>query len=114
LSRDTTFAISEAQSKLDEIRNSNYDLITTDYISGGTPGNTFETTQPTGIGSIYINDSNPDLFEITIVICWRTKSGRIVGADLNLNGELDAGEPDDGDGILDSLATLITNIARRE
>ena len=62
MSRDTTFAISEAQSKLDEIRNSNYDLITTDYISGGTPGNTFETTQPTGIGSIYINDSNPDLF----------------------------------------------------
>ena len=53
-----TAALTAAQNKIEEIRNHSFSLIATDYAFGGTPGNTFTLTQPTGRGVIYIDSSN--------------------------------------------------------
>ena len=114
LSGNLTIVLSEAQGKLEEIRSHNYGLIVTDYSSGGTPGNTFDLTQVTGKGMIYIDSTNPDLLKVEIMASWKNKkSGRIVGEDSNLNGAIDAGEDLNSNGKLDSMATLVSWIARR-
>src|SRR4029077_768929 len=48
LSGNMGFAMSEAQSKMEEIKNSDFAVITTNYASGGTPGNTFNLSQGQG------------------------------------------------------------------
>ena len=108
-----TMALKEAQGKMEEIRNYDYNLITTDYASGGTPGNTFDLSQPTGKGVIYVDASNSDLLKIKIVVSWSNKKNRIIGEDINLNGSLDAGEDLDGNGQLDSLASIQSLFAKR-
>ena len=115
-----TLAISEAQSKLEEIRNHTYASITTDYISGGTPGNTFTPVFFTGRGAVYIDSAgsfitgtNAELLGVKVTVSWRDKYNRIVGEDTNLNGVLDGGEDRNGNGQLDSPVTLMGMITRR-
>ena len=115
LAANKTQAVSEAQDKIEEIRNSNYGNITTAYADGGTPGNTFTLSQINGIGTIYINSSNPKLLEIKAVVCWQDRYGRIIGEDINLNGQLDAGE-DVAGGVtdeIDSMVNLTTFLAEK-
>lgn len=113
LAGDMNIAISEAQGKLEEMRNCDFDDITTDYASGGTPGNTFSLARLNGAGIIYIDSTNPELLKIEIVVSWMTLSRRIIGEDSNLNGTLDSGEDNNGNGVLDSPTSLITMIAKR-
>ena len=113
LSGNIGYVLSDAQTKLEEIKNSDYSLITTNYASGGTPGNTFNLSQGQGKGVIYIDSSNASLLQVTVVICWRNKDGRVIGEDTNLNGTLDAGEDLNGNGTIDSKATFILKIAKR-
>ena len=109
-----TNALTDAQSKLEEMRSDTFSQITTDYSSGGTPGNTFNLTQGNGKGVIYIDSSNSTLLTITIVVSWQNNQDRrIIGEDLNLNGVLDAGEDTDGNGKLSSPVTLVGLIASR-
>jgi len=105
--------VAEAQSKLEEIRNHTYSQITTDYASGGTPGNTFNLSKGNGKGAIYIDSSNSDLLQMTLVVSWRNQNGRIVGEDLNLDGVLDTGEDIDSNNKLSSPTTIVSLIARR-
>jgi len=109
----TTFAVAETQGKLAEIRHHNFDTLVTDYGSGGTPGNIFNLTQLNGVGRIYIDNTNPQLKRIEIVLSWRTKNNRIIGEDTNLNGALDSGEDTNSNNRLDSPTTLVTLIAER-
>ena len=113
MSRNKTFAISAAQSKIEEIRNHTYSSIATDYAFGGTPGNTFTPTGLTGKGVIYIDSSNAALLQVDVVVCWRSKYNRIVGEDLDLDGVLDPGEDTDGDNRIDSPAVVSSLIAQR-
>ena len=113
MSGNLTVALNAAQGKMEEIRNHSFSLITTDYASGGSPGNTFDVSQPTGKGVIYVDSSNSDLLKIKIVVSWRNKKNRIIGEDINLNGSLDAGEDLDGNGQLDSLASIESLIAKK-
>jgi len=108
-----TLTISEAQSKLEEIRGHDFDSITTDYGSGGTPGNTFSLALINGMGVIYITTINSDLLLVEIVVSWREKNNRIMGEDTNLNGVLNSGEDANSNGKLDSSATIVTLIAKR-
>ena len=111
-----TLAVSEAQNKLEEIRNTPYSEIATDYASGGTPGNTFDLTLLEGKGVIYIDSSNPELLGLEVVVCWKDKYDRVIGEDLNLNGMLDDGEDSTTSGTLgkiDSPVILKTMITRR-
>lgn len=113
LSGNMTIAMSEAQDKIEEIRNHDFDLIMTDYVSGGTPGDIFSLSEVTGTGKIYISNANPDLLEMEVVISWQEKDDRVIGEDQDLDGVLDAGEDINGNGQLDSTARIITYLARR-
>ncbi len=108
-----TAAMVAAQDKMEEIKNHNYSLITTDYASAGTPGNTFSLSNPAGMGVIYIDSSNANLLQIEINVSWRNKDGRVVGEDADLDGAIDAGEDADGNNKLDSTARIVSNIAQR-
>jgi len=114
---NVTFAVSEAQGVLEEMRNHNFEDIVTDYGPAGTPGNTFNLTQVEGMGVIYIDDTtgelNDDLLEVEVVVSFRTKPNRIIGEDRDLDGQLDAGEDNNGNLQLDSPATLVSLIAKR-
>jgi len=85
LAGEKTLATLAAQSKLEEIRNHDYDNISTDY-----DGSIFDPTGLNGMGKIYVGGS-AELLEITAVVCWRDKYGRLIGEDKNLDGNLDSG-----------------------
>ena len=112
-----TAAVAEAQSKIEEIRNHNYSAIAADYASGGTPGNTFNLTQLTGKGIIYIDSANApchsELLCVEIDVSWRNRYNRVIGEDTDLDGVLDGGEDVNGNGKLDSPAKLMTMITRK-
>ena len=99
----------QVQGKIEEIRNSNYDLITTNYPNG----TTFNLTSPTGEAIIYLNTSTANLLQVQIVASWQNKYGRVVGEDKNINGVLDNGEDENNNGQLDSPLMVTTNIAKR-
>lgn len=113
LAGNKTLAVGEAQSKIEEIRNYTFDNITADFGVGGTPGNTFNLSQLTGKGVIYIDSTNTELLVIEIVVSWKDKYNRIIGEDTNLNGVLDAGEDLNSNGKIDSIITVMSMITRR-
>jgi hypothetical protein len=67
---------------------------------------------PSSMGVVYINDTNPELLQATVSVCWRQKN-RVIGEDKNLNGALDAGEDANGNKIIDSPVELTTLIVNR-
>ena len=71
-----TTATSEAQSKLEEIRNHDFDQISTDYAEGSNPGNNFNLTLLNGNGVIYIGGTTPELLTLRVVISWQNKYNR--------------------------------------
>ncbi len=80
--KNRTAAISEAQSKLDEIANSTYDNIVSTYNS-----TTFNLTQITGgSASIAVSqigaDMAADLLQADVTINWTNKDGRDVSMSL--------------------------------
>ena len=113
LAGNKTSAVSEAQNKIEEIRNHSYNTIATDYASGGTPGNTFNLSFLTGKGFVYVDSSNAELLTVQVSICWRNRLNRVIGEDKNLNGTLDAGEDENTNGKIDSPVTMMTMVTRR-
>lgn len=113
LGNNKTLAIAEAQGKIDEIRNYEFEDISTDYANGGTMGDTFSLSLITGMGKIYIDDSNDQLLTVEVVVSWEDKFGRIIGEDTDLDGALDAGEDANGNGKLDSIVEMSTQIGDR-
>ena len=114
MSGNTNTVIDQAQSKIDEMRSSSFSLIATNYGAGGTPGNTFALTNPTGKGVITLDSSTADLLQVEINVSWKNeRNDRIIGEDLDLDGVLDAGEDVNGNGKLDSPVKLITLMARK-
>ena len=115
MSGNTNYVIDQAQAKIDEMRNSAFSTITTNYAAGGTPGNTFTLTNPTGMGVITINASTADLLQVEVNICWKNESNdRVIGEDLDLDGVPDSGEDTMiVNNKIDSPVKLITLIARK-
>jgi prepilin-type N-terminal cleavage/methylation domain-containing protein len=114
LSNRKTIAVGEARDKLEEILNHTFASIATDYGAGGTPGNTFATSQITGRGVVTVTAVTASLLQVDVVVCFRYRDGRIFGEDLDLDGTLDAGEDVNGNGVIDSdirVSTYIRNSA---
>jgi len=109
LSKNTSVAMNIAQTKMEEIKNSTYTQIKTNY--DRVP---FAITGLTGMGVSYVDNTNPDLLQVTVTVCWRQKNGRIIGEDTNLNGGLDAGEDKSNplNNQLDSLGQVVSYIAK--
>jgi prepilin-type N-terminal cleavage/methylation domain-containing protein len=83
IARNTTYALNSAQRMMEEIRDHNFSDIFNDY------NNTTFTVDgiPSGDsnGLVEVDNTNPDLLTVTITVCWRQKSGRIIGGDSALN-----------------------------
>lgn len=67
---------------------------------------------PTSRGVVYVTNTDPELLEVTVSVCWR-QGNRVIGEDTNLNGVLNAGEDTNGNGIIDSTVQLVTRIVNR-
>ncbi|VAW14533.1 hypothetical protein MNBD_BACTEROID05-1146 [hydrothermal vent metagenome] len=80
--KNRTFAISEAQSKIDEISDSTYDSIVSTYNS-----TTFNLTQiSNGTASISVSqigaDVAADLLQVDITVSWKNKDNRDISSSL--------------------------------
>ncbi|MBU4346542.1 MAG: prepilin-type N-terminal cleavage/methylation domain-containing protein [Candidatus Omnitrophica bacterium] len=111
-SKNLTLAINAAQRQIEEIYDYNFSQIHADY-----DNQTFtvdEISAGDSRGIIYVDDSNPDLLEVTISVCWRQRGNRIIGEDLDLDGVLDPGEDFlVANNRIDSPAQLVTLITPR-
>jgi prepilin-type N-terminal cleavage/methylation domain-containing protein len=107
-SKNINIATNAAIGLMEEIRTSAFTRIMDDY--NGL--NFVVNALPQSRGVVFINDDNSELLEVTISVCWR-QGDRVIGADKNLNGLLDSGEQDNGDGIIDSPVQLMTRISNR-
>jgi prepilin-type N-terminal cleavage/methylation domain-containing protein len=67
---------------------------------------------PQALGYVYVNNTNPDLLQVWVSVCWRDVGSRVVGEDANLNGTLDAGE-DNGNNRVDSPVQISFLMAAR-
>jgi prepilin-type N-terminal cleavage/methylation domain-containing protein len=107
-SKNVNIATNAALGLMEEIRTSSFARIYGDY-----NGLNFILNDiPSSRGVVYVDDTNPELLEVTISVCWR-QGNRIIGEDANLNGVLDSGEDANGNGIIDSTVQVVTQIANR-
>lgn len=107
-SKNINIATNAAQGLIEEIRSSPFTRIISDY--NGL--NFIVNAIPSSRGVVYVDDTDPDLLELTISACWK-QGNRIIGEDTDLDGVLDAGEDANGNGIIDSPVELVTRIANR-
>ncbi|MBI4355343.1 MAG: hypothetical protein HY597_02680 [Candidatus Omnitrophica bacterium] len=102
--RNTTIGLNLAREKAEEIRAvafgnvPAYDGQTFTLAAWGAPHR----------GVVRVVTTDPALLEIYISVSWRQRGNRVVGEDTNLNGVPDAGEDANGNGRLDSPASLVT------
>lgn len=112
LSRNSMTAIAAAKSKMEEIKNHDFNTIFTDYNNVAFEVTGFSPSRAEGV--TYINNSNPDLLVVTISVSWRQKNGRVIGEDTNLNGAFNVGEDTmTVNGLLDSPVQIVGNIYQR-
>jgi hypothetical protein len=107
-SKNASIATSAAQGLIEEIRNAPFPQIVTDYNRLKFSVNGI----PSSSGIVYVEDTDPEFLLVTISVCWR-QGIRIIGEDINLNGELDIGEDANGNGMIDSTVELVTQVANR-
>jgi len=107
-SKNASIATSAAQGLMEEIRNTPFPDIVTNYDHLRFSVNSI----PSSSGIVYVDDTDPEFLLVTISACWR-QGNRLIGEDINLNGVLDAGEDANGNGIIDSTVELVTQVANR-
>ena len=123
-SRNISLALNGAQEMIEQIRNDDFDDIYDTYNGGmfNLGSDWFlSDNDHKGVIEVIKNGSdtasitNDDLLQVRVVICWRQQGGRIIGEDINLNGELDTGEDKSSplNGRIDSPAELITLISNQ-
>lgn len=115
--KNLTLATAAAQEEIETIRNWPFSTIA-NAPTDNPPGFQGEVFNVTGLaagdamGSVRIDDSNPDLLKISVSVSWRQQGGRIIGEDngsgggIALNGRLDGAEDLDGDNVIDSPACI--------
>jgi prepilin-type N-terminal cleavage/methylation domain-containing protein len=105
ISRNSSTAILTVKNRLVQITTTSFNQIFPTFNNA-----TFTAAGLTGMGVSYIDNANPDLYKVTIVFCWQEKNGRVFGEDSNLNGQLDAGEDRNGNGLIDSPVQIVSSI----
>lgn len=101
IARNSSTALNAAKSRIATIENTAFNQIAATYNNA-----TFTTADLNGIGVSYVNTVSADFLTVTVVFCWREKSGRTIGEDSDLDGQLDAGEDLNNNGTLDSPIEL--------
>ena len=107
-SKNVNLATTASQSLIEQIRATPFTQILNTW-----DNLTFSVNNmPTNKGIIYIDNTNAELFIVTISVSWR-QGNKIIGEDTNLNAVLNAGEDKNGNNMLDSTVELTTRIANR-
>ncbi|HPB67929.1 MAG TPA: hypothetical protein PLT76_08240 [Candidatus Omnitrophota bacterium] len=101
MARHSSMAVLACKNKMAEIENTTFA-----QVYGNFNNTTFTTPDLNGTGVVYVNNSNPDVLEISASFSWRERTGRVFGEDQDLDGQIDAGEDVNGNGILDSIVQL--------
>jgi prepilin-type N-terminal cleavage/methylation domain-containing protein len=118
LSRDLTLGTNAVQAKMEEMKNTGFDSLSS--FNGTTFAiNGFSISYAKGRIEVCDNVTCPalvpygDLKRVRIVACFKSR-GRVIGEDKNLNGSLDIGMGEDTNGNtrLDSPVELLTLIAK--
>jgi type II secretory pathway pseudopilin PulG len=115
--KNTTLATNAIQLKLEEIRDTDFDEIITDYDHTTFTVNGFSAGQ--AIGSITVESITTDLLMVTVSVCWRQSGNRIMGEDngggggVALSGYLEGTEDTNANGIVDSPAMISTLMINR-
>ena len=107
-SKNVNIATNAAQGLLEQIRNTSFPLIVTNYNNLNFTVN----NMPSNRGVVYVDNTNPELLKVTIIVCWQ-QGNIFVGEDRNLNGLLDIGEDANGNGVIDSPVKIVTLIVNR-
>lgn len=105
MGRNVSIATQAVRNKMENIKNTDFAMLFATHNN-----TTFTVAGINGRGVVYVNTANPALVQIKVVFCWRQPNGRLVGEDTNLNGALNAGEDQNGNGQIDSYAQVTTNI----
>ena len=105
ISKNTSIAVHASKARLEAIKNTAFSQIKATYNNV-----TFTAAGLNGIGVSYVDDSNPRLIKITVSFSWKQPSGRVIGEDTNLNGQIDGSEDKNSNGILDSPVELVTYV----
>lgn len=110
ISKESLFSLQAANAKLEEIRQHNF-TNTYSYYNGST-FEVFGLPAGSSKGSISIDNTNPNLLNIYIAVCWQSSDGRIIGEDKNLDGLLSPAEDVNSNNKIDSPINLSTYVAR--
>jgi len=105
ISQNSSMALLVTKNRMEQIRDTSFDQIFATYNNA-----TFTTAGLNGIGVSYVDNTNPKLRIVRVAFCWQEKNGRVFGEDLNLNGQLDGGENQDGNVFIDSPAQVIASV----
>ncbi|MBN3038533.1 MAG: hypothetical protein JW869_03860 [Candidatus Omnitrophica bacterium] len=113
--RNLSFAVNDAQVKLEEMRYYNFDRLAIDYAPSANPGDTFNLSQLDGMGKIYLTPvgGNPEVLQVDIVVSYRGGGNHLIGEDDNFNGSIDGPEDVNGNNRLDSPAAIVSYISKR-
>lgn len=101
--KNTALALRACTNQIETI-----DSVSFDQIYAAYHNTTFTLNELEGIGSVHVNNTQPKVLTITASFCWQDPSGRIIGEDSNLNGQLDQGEDLNNNGLIDSPVKLVT------
>ncbi len=107
-SRNTHIAETAAIGLAEEIHSAPFPQLVDDYDDLNFAVNAI----PSSRGVVNIDDTNSDLLQVTISVCWR-QGTRLIGEDNNLNGALDANEDANANGIIDSPVQIVMQVANR-
>jgi len=114
--RNTSNALNDVRSKLEDIRNSDFDAIVATYNA-----QVVDLSKVNGIvigkmktEAAYVTGSNNNLIDIRAVACWRQKGGRIIG-----EGKIDGSgnfvlSDLNGNGKIDSPVELVTAVSKKK
>lgn len=109
LSKNIGIATNAAQAVMEEIRSVPFNQIIPQY-----DGLQFTVNNlPQSLGAVSVDDTNPELLNVTVSVCWR-QGNRVIGEDQNLDGILTPAEDVNHNGIIDSPAEITTIIANRQ
>ncbi|MFA4843174.1 MAG: prepilin-type N-terminal cleavage/methylation domain-containing protein [Candidatus Omnitrophota bacterium] len=109
LSRDMTLANNAMQAKMEELKKTNFDALSS---FNGTVFDIAGFSASLAKGAVFVTDTGySELKEARIVVSFKSR-GRLIGEDTNLNGQLNSGEDLNANNRLDSPVESVTLIAK--
>ncbi len=73
LGRNTSLATAAVKNEMETIKDTSYSAIFTTYNNA-----TFTAPGINGTGTVYVNNSNPNLLVIEVVFSWKQPNGRVI------------------------------------